>query len=130
MPVARAGRVIHLLALLVALGCAPDMPSPVSGAADVLTVRAGAPFTIRLDANATTGFRWRLATAPDPAIATVGVSDYELSGGAGTGSGGTEVWHCTAVAAGKTQAVFEYTRPWEHGQPPIRTHAVMIHVQP
>jgi inhibitor of cysteine peptidase len=104
---------------------APDERSPTA-----VTVRAGERFTIRLDANATTGYRWRIATAPDPTVARVLGSEYEPGDPATAGSGGTDVWRLEAVGAGESQLVLEYVRPWERDRPAIRTHTVRVRVQP
>jgi inhibitor of cysteine peptidase len=102
----------------------------VAGAPERVSVRAGERFAVRLDANPTTGFRWRLATRPDPAVAAPAGSDYTPDAGGLVGSGGTETWRFDAVAPGRTRIVLEYVRPWEHDQPPARTHTVDVTVTP
>ena len=124
----RAGRVGVIATLLALPGCASAAPPPPATPTEI-TARVGSTFTVRLDANATTGYRWQLATAPDPAIAKLLDSNYEVDGPA-TGSGGTEVWQFKAIAIGTTRLGFAYARPWEHGQPPVRSHTVAVRVQP
>ena len=99
-------------------------------ATDTVTGKVGERFSIRLDANPTTGYRWRLATAPDPHVATLVGSTYEANDGGRTGAGGEETWTFVARGPGRTHIVFEYLRPWETAEPAIRRHAVHVTVRP
>ena len=124
-----AGSVGTIVALLALPGCASGAPPPPQPTPTEITTHVGSKFTVRLDANATTGYRWHLTVAPNPAIAQLLDSNYEVNGPA-TGSGGTEVWRFNALAIGTTRLEFAYARPWEHGHPAARTHTVAVHVQP
>ncbi len=115
-----------VLALLVPTACRAEGAAAVPRA---IAVHVGEQFTIRLDANATTGYGWRLTTPPDPAIATLVGSTYQASSGGVVGSGGDELWTFRATGAGTTRIVLGYARPWEHDVPPIRTHAVEVRVE-
>jgi inhibitor of cysteine peptidase len=120
-----------LLALLALAACPQrGAMADTAGAPGRVTVHAGERFVVRLDANPTTGFGWRLATPPDPSVATPAGSEYVPAPGDLVGSGGEETWRFDAVAPGHTRIVLEYVRPWEHDQPPARTHAVDVTVVP
>lgn len=116
-------------AVLVLLLPAACLAEGAASAPRAVAARVGEQFTVRLDANATTGYGWRLTTPPDPAVATLVGSTYQASSGGLVGSGGDEVWTFRAVGAGTTRIVLGYARPWEHDVPPIRTHAVEVRVE-
>ena len=125
-----AGARRALLSALLALpACRADRDAPAQMQPPQMEVRSGERFSIRLDSNATTGYRWQLATAPDPAIAMLVSSEYEAGDTQSAGAGGEEAWTFVARGAGRTSIVLEYARPWEHGQPPARTHAVVVNVR-
>jgi inhibitor of cysteine peptidase len=115
-----------VLALLLPAACRVE---GAAAAPRAITVHVGEQFTIRLDANATTGYGWRLTTPPAPAVATLVGSTYQASGDGLVGSGGDELWTFRATGAGATRIVLGYVRPWEHDVPPIRTHAVDVRVE-
>jgi inhibitor of cysteine peptidase len=77
--------------------------------AQAIQVAPGEAFAVRLAGNPTTGYTWR---------ASVDSSYLELVGrefeprGEGVGAGGHEVFRFRAQAAGETEIIFEYRRPW------------------
>jgi inhibitor of cysteine peptidase len=97
---------------------------------DAIAVRAGARFTVTLDANATTGFRWRLAQPLDVRVVRLVGSEYRGPDISLTGAGGAEVWTFEAVAPGRTTIAFAYVRPWERDVQPARARAVRVKVEP
>ncbi|MFN8545222.1 MAG: protease inhibitor I42 family protein [Candidatus Binatia bacterium] len=119
-----------LLTLLALPACRHESDAIVEAQTPhAVAARVGERFSVRLDANPTTGYRWRLATPPDPAVAALMGSDYEAAGTGLTGGGGDEVWTFAATGPGRTRLVLEYVRPWEQGQPPTRTHTLDVSVQ-
>ncbi len=86
-----------------------------------LTVTAGKEFNITLQYNASTGYQWVLAKAPDQKLVKLLGTEYKRLDPKLIGSGGDMVWTFQALAKGKTQIGLDYVRPWEQGQKPART---------
>jgi len=112
-----------LCALLLMLGgCAARPPVVVTTAeaGRAVTLGPGDELQVRLAANRTTGYRWQLADDPAPILASEAEVTYEPLDTAGgrLGAGGTDVWRFRAAAAGRTELVFEYWRPWERSATP------------
>jgi inhibitor of cysteine peptidase len=111
--------------------CRPADDAPAdddAGKPATVAARVGDRFTVRLESNPTTGYRWRLVAPPEPAVASLADSAFERADTGTTGSGGEEVWSFVAAGAGRTRIVLEYARPWERDAPPLRTHQVDVQV--
>jgi inhibitor of cysteine peptidase len=91
--------------------------------------KVGDTFTIPLEANHTTGYSWRLAQPPDPAILKQLGEKYEEDNSGGVGAGGVETWTFQAIAKGATTLVFEYARPFEKNVPPAKTSKFRITIK-
>lgn len=74
-----------------------------------LHVAPGETFALALPANPSTGYAWQLDL--DPAYLDLLDDRFEPSGRA-LGAGGQQVFRLRACAAGSTQLVAEYRRPW------------------
>jgi inhibitor of cysteine peptidase len=114
------------LAVLVA-GC--GKAEAVYGADDTsISVRSGESFTIRLEANPTTGYEWS-ATIGDEAVLSLEKSDYaadETASGM-TGSGGVQSFTFKALKSGDTTVELVYQRSWEPSEDDTRvTYAVKV----
>ncbi len=107
---------------------APLRGVPVAAAEERIVTQPGARFAVELDANATTGFRWRLGRPLDERVVRLRGTAYRVEDAQRTGSGGTEVWTFEAVAPGRTSILFEYVRPWERETPPVRSRTVVVEV--
>jgi predicted secreted protein len=83
--------------------------------------KVGDTFTIPLEANHTTGYSWRLAQQPDPAILKQLGEKYDEDNSDRVGAGGVETWTFQAMAKGTATLVFEYARPWEKEAAPVDT---------
>jgi predicted secreted protein len=94
-----------------------------------IETKAGDTFTIPLEANHTTGYSWRLAQTPDPAILKQLGEKYEEDNSGGVGVGGVETWTFQAMAKGATTLVFEYARPFEKNVPPAKTSKFKITIK-
>ena len=96
-------------------------------------VAVGDQFSVTLDSNATTGFRWQLAAPLDESVVKLAASQYLAptpSGGAPlVGAGGREIWTFQAIGAGKTTFSLQYTRPWETDVAPARVQNVEVAVR-
>ena len=97
-----------------------------AGDSKPLTVTAGKEFNITLQYNASTGYQWVLAKAPDQKLVKLLGTEYKRLDPKLIGSGGDIVWTFRALAAGKTQIGLDYVRPWEKGQKPARTTNVVV----
>ena len=86
-----------------------------------VTVTSGQEFKITLQYNASTGYQWVMAKAPDEKLVKLLGTDYKRLDTKLVGAGGDMVWTFQALAEGKTQIELNYVRPWEKGQEPART---------
>jgi inhibitor of cysteine peptidase len=79
-------------------------------------------FLIRLPANPTTGYSWRLSISPSDLLLQKKAPQYQssVSGGKLLGSGGFECWRFRFTRPGLARLSFAYARPWEKGIPPVR----------
>jgi len=153
---------IAFAALAVSLstvGCAADdsASDPTSDESDVkakpevtatdaddgktIKVTEGSLFTLKLGANATTGYEWKV-TKTDRTFAYPSVSDYLAPPAHGpVGAGGTQVfkWSTDAVSdahgtpvmtkVGKHEVVVEYRRSWEPAtKPAAKTFKITVEV--
>ena len=126
-----SGRFSDVTALGVRLNPKPldDAQPSVRKRPSTIESKVGDTFTIPLEANHTTGYSWRLAQAPDPAILKQLGEKYEEDNSGSVGAGGVETWTFQAMAKGATTLVFEYARPFEKNVPPAKTSKVRITIQ-
>lgn len=91
-----------------------------------IRVTLGNKFVIILDSNATTGYSWQ---APERTT-TVSLSAhrYEAPQSQLAGAGGREHFEFTVRSIGEEKLIFNYTRPWEKGIPPVKTVAFTVEV--
>ena len=82
-------------------------------------------FSISIDENPTTGYRWSQKIA-DESIIKLAKDNYNAPQSGLVGAGGTRVFTYTAVAPGKTTIVLNYERSWEGN--PIKTLTVSVEV--
>jgi predicted secreted protein len=132
---------------LSTIGCSADAQDDASSASSDVTVKRevvatesdegttvqvteGDTFVLKLGANATTGYQWKV-TKTDRSFAYPFKSDYLAHDASGpVGAGGTQVfkWSTDPVSdaagtpviskVGKHQVVVEYRRPWESATAP------------
>ena len=91
-----------------------------------IRVEPGQGFSIILDSNPTTGYSWRMTEPPDEKFLLLRDKSYRPPDTLRKGAGGEEIWNFTATAAGRTDIVFEYVRPWEKGKKPARTRKFTV----
>lgn len=99
--------------------------SVVVGNPPILTT-AGDQFSITLDANHTTGYRWQLAGPVDQTVIQLVSTTYQRSQSGLIGSGGQEVWTFAAVSVGQATITLEYERPWETDVTPAKTQTYTV----
>ena len=95
-----------LLALsLLATGCRSleetDPATPIE-------VKAGDEFTIVVQSNPSTGYRWQLAEPLDETIIHLLAKEYREDKPIRPGSGGWDVWKFEAVAPGETEITLNH----------------------
>jgi inhibitor of cysteine peptidase len=95
-------------ALMLALTHAADQ--------GVFNLSVGDQFTLSLDENPSTGYRWHLDA--DPGISLLSSQSTPQSGGA-TGSGGIMQFLFSAQKQGKFKVHAKLQRSWEAHHPPI-----------
>ncbi len=113
----------------------PILPPPIwSGAPDALVgdgahpvvLAPGERFTIRLQANATTGYEWEIIV---PAGLAVVDDRYEQSDDTGlVGAGGVQVFVIEAGQAGGSVIELAYRQPFEEGTEPAETRTINVEV--
>lgn len=93
-----------------------------------ISVHAGQVVEVSLPSNPTTGYQW--AVRGDPAPLVLVKSDFVAAQSDGRmGAGGTQKLRFKAAAAGTSEIVLDYKRPWEKDTPPAKTFTVKIEVQ-
>jgi predicted secreted protein len=93
-------------------------------AAHPVTRSVGERFTIRLAANATTGYEWQLELPP---FLTLAGDEYETTAGDETvGSGGTQVFELEVTAAGDGSVELQYLQPFDESTPPAETRSIAV----
>lgn len=101
-----------------------------SAETNAITVTAGEKFRISLPYNSSTGYKWQFPTAPDAKLIKLVNTEYSRSNPKAIGSGGDETWTFKALAEGKTELKFAYSRPWESGAKPAQATNFVIVIKP
>jgi predicted secreted protein len=84
----------------------------------------GERFTIRLAANATTGFEWQIEL---PEFVTLVGDEYEEPDGQqGVGAGGTQVFELELAAAGEGTVELAYRQPFDDATPPAELRSITV----
>jgi inhibitor of cysteine peptidase len=91
-------------------------------------VSIGDTIEIRLEQNASTGFRWSVTASCDP-ICPIVEDDREAPAPAARGASGHHRWRLRAVQSGECDFVLAYRRPWESERPPAREFRIRIRVR-
>lgn len=94
-----------------------------------VSVRQGDTFEVQLDANPSTGYRWKLVDLDTSVLQTVGTPQYSPQKTGLMGSGGTETYEFEAVGQGVTTLRMHYVRPWERDQNPAETYTLTVEVE-
>jgi len=95
----------------------------------IITAESGKTFTLTLDSNRTTGYRWQLANPVDEKHVKLISSEYHRASTQLMGAGGKEIWTFKAVAAGTTEIHLKYVRPWETNIPPAQTTNFLVAIK-
>ncbi|MBD3295852.1 MAG: hypothetical protein GF392_00605, partial [Candidatus Omnitrophica bacterium] len=110
--------VLFFILILMAGGCSPREPLEISLTGDrTVTASRGRNLTVRLEANPTTGYSWKVTGMDsDRILERTGPSRYDPDSDR-IGSGGIESFFFTCIRPGREELVFEYERPWEEKEP-------------
>lgn len=82
-----------------------------------------------MDANATTGYEWQIASPIDDKLINLVSSEYVPYKTGLVGSGGKSIWTFKAIHAGKAHISFKYIRPWEKNTPPVKEAVYIVDIQ-
>jgi inhibitor of cysteine peptidase len=115
-------------------GCgapAPNVGAAMDGqpAPQVVQATVGQPFSLTLDSNPTTGYRWGLAQPLDETIVHLVHSAYQRGRPGVIGAGGVETWTFLPICQGTTTIDMEYRRPWERPEQDDRHATYVVVVQ-
>lgn len=90
--------------------------------------KAGDVFSIALDSNRTTGYKWDLVSISDRKIVAYIRNEYKPVKTALIGSGGMEYWYFKAIKPGKAIITMKYSRPWEKNKKPAIIRKFVIEI--
>ena len=79
-----------------------------------VTIPSGGSFVVRLNENATTGYRWTLDPSVSQSLSLVS-EQHHPSVQDGIGAGGTAQFEFAVVGAGTARVALSYKRAWETG---------------
>jgi predicted secreted protein len=91
-----------------------------------IDVLRGQTLRVSLPEVRTAGFRWSLRTSTQRILTPLGDDLDSVS--AATGGAAQHHWDFRAEAAGTTELVFEYDRPWARAAGAARTFTVAVRV--
>lgn len=107
-----------------------DKPQVQEGAtAEQIETTVGQTFSVTLDSNPTTGYKWQLAKPLDEGILKLVGSEYKKPATKLVGAGGKEIWVFKATAKGRTSIRLKYVRSWEKGVQPVKEAAFTVIVR-
>jgi predicted secreted protein len=115
--VSRAAAAICALLLAGSAAACSLWSSAPTETPSAIIATPGQRFSIAVDANHSTGFRWELDKPLDAAVLTLVDTQYEQEPNAAPGAAGKEVWTFDAVATGWARIQLAYRRPWEEMAP-------------
>ena len=98
---------------------------------DNLNLKINDVITIRLESNATTGFKWNISNETDTGIASFISSEYKQTSTYKklAGSGGYETFTFKAKSKGNAAITLTYNKPWEEEAAPLKTFKINIIVK-
>lgn len=86
-------------------------------------------FSIVLESNPTTGYKWELLSPLNDNIVQLVKSDFVPAPGGCMGGGGKDIWTFKAVNKGTTNVSFKYIRPWEKDSVPVKEETFTVVVE-
>jgi inhibitor of cysteine peptidase len=92
-----------------------------------VNLRKGESFEISLPENPTTGFRWKITAAGEPASA---MTDEDFHPDARVGGSGIHAWRFRAVQQGESEIRMVLQRSWETPAEPAQAFTLRVIVNP
>ena len=99
--------------ILLALGCAPSVVKEYTSSNQPIEVKIGEQFTITLDSNPTTGYKWEASFDQSSLKLVKREYKQDASKPGMVGVGGKEHFIFEGIKAGDAQIKLTYKRPWE-----------------
>ena len=96
-----------------------------------VTVALGQIFTVTLESNPSTGYRWEWVDHQDSIVEQMGEAQFkprETGDPPLVGAGGWESFDFKAVHQGQMTLKLVYRRPWEEGVEPLKTFSLQVTV--
>lgn len=93
-----------------------------------ITTTENSEFVIKLESNATTGYKWDLSNTPDATIIQKVSSEYIEANSSLVGAGSHELWKFKALKKGSTEIKMKYFRSFEEGTPPAKEVTFQVKV--
>jgi len=96
-----------------------------------VTVVLGQVFTVTLESNPSTGYRWEWVDHQDSIVEQMGEAQFkprEAGDPPLVGAGGWESFDFKAVNPGQMTLKLVYRRPWEEGVEPLKTFSLQVTV--
>ena len=96
-----------------------------------VTVVPGQVFTVTLESNPSTGYRWEWVDHQDSIVEQIGQAQFkprETGDPPLVGAGGWESFDFKAVHQGQMTLKLVYRRPWEEGVEPLKTFSLQVTV--
>ena len=96
-----------------------------------VTVVLGQIFTVTLESNPSTGYRWEWVDHQDSIVEQIGEAQFkprETGDPPLVGAGGWESFDFKAVHPGQMTLKLVYRRPWEEGVEPLKTFSLQVTV--
>ena len=90
-----------------------------------VSIAVGTRFSIELDENPTTGYRWSAPTF-DEKYLVLEADEYTPAAGAAIGGGGIRQFVFAVKSAGRTAIRLENKRPWERDAAPAATFEMTV----
>ena len=94
-----------------------------------IKITPGEEFVIKLKANPTTGYEWRLSKPVDDKFVKFINSEYIPDNPDLAGSGGTSRWIFKALQVGKAEISFKYVKSWDRDTAPTKEKTYVVGIE-
>jgi len=94
-----------------------------------VTLEVGQRFTVTLESNPSTGYRWEWVDSQESILEQIGEAEFkprETGDPPLVGAGGWEIFTFEAVSPGQMTLELVYRRPWEEGMEPLKTFSLQV----
>jgi len=96
-----------------------------------VTLEVGQRFTVTLESNPSTGYRWEWVDRQESILEQMGEAAFkprETGDPPLVGAGGWDIFTFEAVTPGQMTLKLVYRRPWEEGMEPLKTFSLRVSV--